>query len=608
MSVQISFTRLLSWGFGLLMLVGLGVVLYLGVSSARHNTQVLLSSLSSSQMDSLVSRIDGQLQPVEHQLEYIAASLSDSDFTIDNKRSISLLLEGGVAATPQVMGLLWIEKDRGRTWVGRDDHRVSINAWYERRSSTLSPLLEHPPIGAQWLKPMWSPSLQRVVLPLIQPVYRNNDFVGLLVATITVARLTEFVAQLSEASPAQLFILYGHNQLLASSHKGQEATSNLDREEQLPSLEQLDNVVLQQFWNPNRRPVEWFQSDSTQASTLQIEQQEFIYLTREVLRYGNQPWTVGAYMELDSISEEVARIWQVVAIGLLLIVVLLVLVVTVSRRIGLVVDRTVAGFDAIGQQPLTEIVELPGSQIREFDRVSHAYNRMLEQLRQSEASQRLFGQYVPQAIARELLSHQGQLQPKQCQATVLFCDIEGFTSLTQQLEPGRLVEVLNAYFSMVVEIIEAHNGVVTQFQGDAVLATYNVPITDPQHARQAWLSALAIQQGVNTQQFCGHTLRCRVGVNSGELVAGSVGASERLNYTVHGDAVNLAARLEALNKQFGTRILISEFTADQLEGVALAFVAETEVRGRQGRVKLYTPAADVADLSPVVDRASSHSE
>jgi class 3 adenylate cyclase len=283
-------------------------------------------------------------------------------------------------------------------------------------------------------------------------------------------------------------------------------------------------------------------------------------------------------------------LWRVLAVGLLLMGGLLVVVVWVSRRIGAELAQTVTGFDAIGQQPLQQIPYLAASPVKEFDRLSKAYNRMLDELRQSEASQRLFGQYVPQAIARELLSHNGPLQPRSCEATVLFCDLEGFTLLSQQLGPDRLVALLNQYFSVVVEVIEAHNGVVTQFQGDAVLATFNVPMADPDHAMQAWRAALQIQQRLLEQQFLGHTLRCRIGINSGPLVAGSVGAQERLNYTVHGDAVNLAARLEALNKTYGTRILISEFTAALLAEVTLTFVAETEIRGRAGLVKLYTVA------------------
>ena len=99
-----------------------------------------------------------------------------------------------------------------------------------------------------------------------------------------------------------------------------------------------------------------------------------------------------------------------------------------------------------------------------------------------------------------------------------------------------------------------------------------------------------IQALTRKRRFEGERLACRVGINTGEVVAGSVGAQERLSYTVHGDAVNLAARLEALNKEYGTRVLLSEATAREIGGDALVAIAEVEIRGRRRHETLYTPA------------------
>ncbi|MEH6823002.1 MAG: adenylate/guanylate cyclase domain-containing protein [Motiliproteus sp.] len=581
------------------MLIGLAAVLYLGVSNVRQNTQALLSNLANSKMDAVVKRIDAQLQPVEQQLEYLAATLADADFELQDQAALGLLMQGALAATPQVMGLLFLEKNQDPRWVDRESQQARINTWYAYRSKILVPYLMQPPERLLWLPPVWSPHLNQRVLPLINPVYRGQQFVGLLVAVIAIDQIADFIASLSAQLDVKLFILYDRDQVLVSPGAQLKKPSSLDNEERaLPLLAQTDDPVLKQFWNGQRR-VFGPQLGETRAFSLNLAQQRVIYLAQELDRYGERPWTLGAYLAAEQLPQEIQKVWTVLLVGLVILGGFLLLVVVLSRRIGGVVERTVAGFDAIGQQPLAQIVALPGSRIQEFDRVAHAYNRMLDQLRQNEAGQQLFGQYVPQAVARELLSHQGTLQPKLCEATVLFCDLEGFTRLSQELEPGRLVEVLNEYFSLVVEVIEAHNGVVTQFQGDAVLATFNVPLADPDHALQAWSSALEIVQRMRKQQFCGHTLCCRIGINTGALVAGSVGARKRLSYTVHGDAVNLAARLEALNKLYGTRILISEFSAKLLPGEALRFVAETEVRGRQGRVKLYTALTTVTETDPI---------
>ena len=175
---------------------------------------------------------------------------------------------------------------------------------------------------------------------------------------------------------------------------------------------------------------------------------------------------------------------------------------------------------------------------------------------------------------------------------MLFCDLEGFTALTETLGPAGIVELLNEYFEEMVEILERHRGVVTQFQGDAILATFNVPVPDPEHAANALRAAIEMRDAAQRLEFAGQRIGNRIGVNTGWLVAGAVGAKGRLSYTVHGDAVNLAARLEALNKEFGTRILVSGVTAEQVDGFALEPMGEVGVRGQTGRVRIHALRCD----------------
>ena len=153
---------------------------------------------------------------------------------------------------------------------------------------------------------------------------------------------------------------------------------------------------------------------------------------------------------------------------------------------------------------------------------------------------------------------------------------------------GRTVEILNAYFDAVTQIIGAHNGIVTQFQGDAVLATFNVPVEDAGHAANAFKAARAILRCVAEREFGGERIRVRVGVNTGPLVAGNVGGGGRQSYTVHGDAVNLAARLEALCKDYGSSILVSATTARALPGATLVAVGSIAVRGLSEPVSVFS--------------------
>lgn len=223
--------------------------------------------------------------------------------------------------------------------------------------------------------------------------------------------------------------------------------------------------------------------------------------------------------------------------------------------------------------------------VKQADEVGHladAFNQMTRGLA-------AFQRYVPIELVRTLIARGIESTPQARTATMLFTDIENFTAIGERLSPEILVTLLNEYFSVVTKPIEKYGGVITQYQGDAILAVFNIPTEDPDHAANAVRAALEIQALLAGRYFSGGiSLPTRIGVNTGEVVAGSVGSKDRVNYTVHGDAVNLAARLEALNKGYGTRIIVSEntlkltddeFTAERL--------GEVEVHGKKSTVTIY---------------------
>jgi len=170
------------------------------------------------------------------------------------------------------------------------------------------------------------------------------------------------------------------------------------------------------------------------------------------------------------------------------------------------------------------------------------------------------GKYVPVSVANAIVADRGFLKPQRQTATMLFADIENFTGLVQRTDPADVFAILNAYFTAIGAAIVAEGGVINQFQGDGVLATFNLPIEDPDHAGAAVRAAQAIRDTCETETFAGHHIKARIGIATGEVIAGSVGSGNQLAYTVHGDAVNLAARLEQMNKLTGTTILVAEDT------------------------------------------------
>ena len=200
----------------------------------------------------------------------------------------------------------------------------------------------------------------------------------------------------------------------------------------------------------------------------------------------------------------------------------------------------------------------------------------------------MFGRHVPKAIVDMMISDRGALEPIEREATVLFTDIEGFTSLTEKLGPGGITNVLNAYFDDATDIVTRHSGVITQFQGDAILATFNVPVADPAHARNALNAAEELLSATQLKSYGGESLTIRIGINTGHLIAGNIGGEGRQTYTVHGDAVNMAARLEAMNKELGTSILISGSTVDRITDPCLRNIGNVSIRGQSGQVQVFT--------------------
>lgn len=235
------------------------------------------------------------------------------------------------------------------------------------------------------------------------------------------------------------------------------------------------------------------------------------------------------------------------------------------------------------QRDVTERVETE----RKLEQAKEA---LIDSLRKRELMHETFGKFIPNAIVDRVISDAGILQPDLREATVLFSDIVGFTALTEHMDPRSIVHLLNEYFSLVTAPIESKGGIIHQFQGDAILATFNLPVQDPRHAANAVEAALEIQDTLGTYRFgSGSVLGTRIGINTGTMVAGTVGSSGRLGYTVHGDAVNLAARIEQENKRMGTRILITDATVreigDEFQARAIGTIA---VPGRNTPITVYT--------------------
>lgn len=219
--------------------------------------------------------------------------------------------------------------------------------------------------------------------------------------------------------------------------------------------------------------------------------------------------------------------------------------------------------------------------------------RLLTDAVTESASNQDLARFVPAEVAKLIKTSDDGVQlgfGELREATVLFLDLEGFTTLSERLAPTELVRTLNEFYAAVGEPIARYDGAINQFQGDAILATFNAPRLNPEHAANAIAAAQEIQNLLATQTFGdGLVLRARIGINTGVVIHGLIGTPDRLGYTVIGDEVNIAARLEALNKDYGTSIIVSESTRDSagLDPATCELLDEALIRGRTTPTRIY---------------------
>jgi len=205
----------------------------------------------------------------------------------------------------------------------------------------------------------------------------------------------------------------------------------------------------------------------------------------------------------------------------------------------------------------------------------------------------LFGRYVPAQVASQLIDS-GQLAPQTRTASLIFADIEGFTRLSESLAPAQVIGMLNSFFTAATDVIDRHGGVVVNQVGDGLIAAFNAPIPVDDYQVRAVSAARELLLLMSGRDFEGHRLRLRIGVATGSVAAGAVGAAERQTYTLYGDTVNLAQRLEAMNKELGTACLIcgATFSAAQSVCGEAARIGPLPVRGRDREVEVFSLSSD----------------
>jgi class 3 adenylate cyclase len=568
----ISLTVTLAVSISALVLVAVLAVLALGLWSGRQNTLSLLRDKAEFMVETTVGRIRSHLDPARHQVAFVERLIADGRVDPANRERFTDTLTGAMAAAPQITAVLFIDLDlqaRGVARTPKGPQAITLDYSGDprvREGMRLGRAAE----AAVWGEPLWREGPRQTVLNLRQPVRRNGEFIGILVAAVSVQALSGYLAGIDTSLGSNVFILYDRDHVLAHPNL-QSGVPGRSDDRPLPSLAETGDPVLAAIWQQrDRYPLEIIEGSDIEGHVLQLFNDEYIYIYRSIAGFGGRPWQVGSYFRAADVDTEFRRLMSAGFAGLGMLVLSILAAVWLGRHIARPVVRLADAASQIGALEISETAELPGSVFRELNNQAQAFNTMLRGLRWFEA-------YVPKTLVRRLISHGDAGSPVSVERelTVMFTDIAGFTRMSEDSPAAKIAEFLNHHFALVAGCIEDEDGTVDKFMGDGLMAFWGAPEEQPDHAARAARAALAIARAIEAENIeradTGEApVRVRIGLHSGPVTVGNIGAPGRINYTIVGDAVNIGQRLEQLGREFG------------LEGSAVTVLASAATAGRLG--------------------------
>lgn len=582
---RISLTVLLSTAIGTLILVSVGTVLFITASANLKNTVELLREAGALTMANLETRLRDYLEPAEELADYFVYLVETGKIDMTNKQQLRDTLLGSLGPSPQVSGVIIWDRDRVPVVAFEDVDGVVTPI---PRSSDDNLALTEASAPEQ---PTWSAPVSidgTTYINLQTALYRNGEYVGAFATGIDVANLSKLVDEASGALGMTAFILYGDRHVLAHPRMEELAPrSRLDRLLNLLFLDGFADRILAAF--PRR------ETDMPQAgrdfenAIVEYGDQGYLFLTKQIAGYSPQPWQIGVYANVADIGDQFIRLLGSTAVAFLVLIVAIVLGILLARYLARPIIQLSKAEAQVGDLELENIQIPRGSFITEINNQILAFNRMVDGLRTFET-------YVPRALVRRIISQggSGAVTSTESDLALMFTDIIGFTKMSENMAPGEVAKFLNDHFTIVNECIEAEDGTIDKYIGDAAMAFWGAPDAQSDRAARACRAALAIKRRMEeaAKADAGPDLRVKISLHTGPLIVGNIGAPGRINYTVVGDTVNTGSRIEDLcdGVDDGARAIIlvsDQIVAEAGEGFEFTPVGNFSVKGKSKPVEVY---------------------
>lgn len=561
---RLSIAGYLSLGIGGLVAIAIGIVLIGLVYANWRNTTELLRDKSRMLLGSLVTHTERWLDPAASLAESLALMIEAGQIDPADDQRLLEILRAGLAASPQIHAVLMLRPDGTQASAARHEDGIALTVRDWRGDPAAEAAMAEAKRGARG-QGHWGPPVYLegpgTVLNLRRPVLRDGELQGLVVSVVRIVDLSSFLAELETEFGQSAFILYDRDYVLAHRAFETGGFEGLDAERPLPRVTEVGDPVLFNLW---RQGWETRRLLAGSGHHDRLGDQDYIYLYAPLDEYGEAPLLVGSYFAEVHVGRQLIRVGQSAVAGLVALVLAVVLAYALGRTMRRPIQELASAASAVRELELDAVPALPRSRFRELDDAGRAFNAMV-------AALRAFAVYVPHDLVRRLIARGDvtAIRSETRDVSVLFTDIVGFTARTEALRADDTAAFLNRHFGLLTACIEAEGGTVDKYMGDGVMALWGALDPQPDHAARAARAARAIALALRADNaVLAHPVRVRIGLHSGPVVVGNIGTPSRMNYTVVGDTVNTAQRLQELARVLApdaeTAILTSAATAAAL--------------------------------------------
>jgi len=606
--MRLRITIILMVAIGGLIVVAVGTVLFVSASANVRNTLELMRKRAELTVSAVTAGVSDHMLPAERLIADISGRIARGELDINDKERLVATLSGALAPAPQIGGVVVWDRDGNGVWVmRRPGGGIAVTTGRGADHPEFAPFIADvaKAKGAEWGPPFYRDGATFVTVAMAAE--RNGAYAGTVATGVSLVELSRFVGNLAEDGMTA-FVLYGDDKVLAHPTMLDAAYSKrLSAEKPVLSIDEIGDPVLARFPDlpvadlpskeefdlrePNR-PMggEGSRGDGRRGET------GHIIISRATDAFGTVPWQIGVVIPVDAVSQQMRRLIGSIVISLGLFVVAVVIALILARRIARPIRAVSAAAERIEHLELDAIEPLKGSHIRELDEQARSFNRMVQGLR-------WFQTYVPhQLVARLMEAADGPAtHVHEAQLTVMFTDIVGFTPLSEDMPAADVAEMLNRHFEMLNACIEAEDGTLDKYIGDATMAFWGAPEQIPDHAARACRAALAIARAVEARERTGGkpAVRIKIALHTGPLIVGNIGAPSRMNYTVIGDTVNVCARIESLAGEFSgdrpaTILVSSDVVRAAGDGFVFEPLGDRAVKGRVQSIEIWRLVGEVS--------------